>query len=278
MKRLMNSATAASSIFLLSIVAPLQADFIIPSIETIENRQAIINHCNNYVDSSIKQFKKSQSLGCGFTGSRWSADRKGQFNWCVTVLEPFSMKEQTFREEALAKCQKEKTSSGNLQNQVAVPEVCKDSSKAYRPVKSINHHFRYETTLRTPVQNGLIRYDYNRDQKPDYVFLEAQQAKSRVVMCFSQGQAYRRQLTDITLHSDAGFASANTEISQQGDLLSVNIDYFEHNAGSSYVTATYRFDTKTNKFAIVKSEGDSSPVMYDGEPYPLYAPSAPKLF
>ena len=160
-----------------------------------------------------------------------------------------------------------------------VPQVCKDPSKAYTAVRQINHHFRYETTVTSPVQNGLISYDYNRDKKPDYVFLETQEDQSRVAMCFSQGQGYRRQLTDIKFYSGAGgLGSSNYEISQQGDLLVVRIDEFEHNAGSSYLTVSYRFDTAIAKFRMVDSSGDDSPVIYDGEPYPMALPTMPRLF
>lgn len=269
----------SSSLLSLGLATQAQADFVIPTLAQIQDRQAAIQYCKGYASSAVQQFSKSQALGCGFSGPRWNNDYQGQYNWCLTVLEPFALNEEGIRSDALKACQEKQGSGSNPQNQVPVPQVCKDPSKAYTAVRQINHHFRYETTVTSPVQNGLISYDYNRDKKPDYVFLETQEDQSRVAMCFSQGQGYRRQLTDIKFYSGAGgLGSSNYEISQQGDLLVVRIDEFEHNAGSSYLTVSYRFDTAIAKFRMVDSSGDDSPVIYDGEPYPMALPTMPRLF
>jgi hypothetical protein len=269
----------SSSLLSLGIATQAQADFIIPTLAQIQDRQEAIQYCKGYASSAVQQFAKSQALGCGFSGPRWNNDYQGQYNWCLTVLEPFAINEEGIRADALKVCQEKQGSGSNPQNQVPVPQVCKDPSKAYTAVRQINHHFRYETTVTSPVQNGLISYDYNRDKKPDYVFLETQGDQSRVAMCFSQGQGYRRQLTDIKFYSGAGgLGSSNYEISQQGDLLVVRIDEFEHNAGSSYLKVSYRFDTAIAKFRMVDSSGDDSPVIYDGEPYPMALPTMPRLF
>lgn len=267
------------SLLSVGIATHARADFVIPTLGQIQDRQAAINYCKGYASNAVQQFAKSQALGCGFSGPRWNNDYQGQYNWCLTVLEPFALNEEGIRSDALKACQETKSSGSNPQNQVPVPQVCKDPSKAYIAVRQINHHFRYETTVTSPVQNGLISYDYNRDKKPDYVFLETREDQSRVAMCFSQGQGYRRQLTDIQFYSGAGgLGSSNYDISQQGDLLVVHIDEFEHNAGSSYLTVSYRFDTAIAKFRMIKSSGDDSPVIYDGEPYPMAQPTAPILF
>ena len=269
----------SSSVLLLVMASSLQADIIIPKMDNIKNQKTHIDHCNQYATTAVKQFSESQSLGCGFSGSRWNNNLQGQLKWCLSVLEPFSREEQSFRQEALASCQKEKTSSGNPQNKLTVPQVCNDPTKMYQAVKSINHHYRYETKLTIPVENGLIRYDYNRDGKPDYVFLEARDSQSRIAMCFSQGQSYRRQLTDISIYSDGGvFGSYNYKVSQLGDRLNITIDYFEHNAGSSFAEVSYRFNTQTRKFAIVSNNSNVAPVIYDGQPYPMGSPKVPSLF
>lgn len=281
MKSFNKTTLISASLLSLSVVisTQAQADFVVPTLQQIQDRQTAINFCNDYADRSIEQFAKSQTLGCGFGGLRWNNNRQGQFNWCLTVLEPFAITERGFRDDALKACQENKGSGNNPQNQVAVPQACKDPSKAYTAVKQIKHHFRYETTVTSPVQNGLISYDYNRDRKPDYVFLETKGDQSRVAMCFSHGRDYRRQLTDIKFYSGAGgLGSSNYEITQQGDTLVVRIDEFEHNAGSSYRRVSYRFDTATAKFTIIKNEADESPVIYDGQPYPMASPMTPGLF
>lgn len=264
-------------IFIMS--SPLHADIIVPEMSNIKNQKMHTDYCNDYATTAVKQFSESQAIGCGFRGPRWNNNLQGQLNWCLSVLEPFSREEQSFRQEALASCQKEKANSTNPQNKLTVPQVCNDPTKIYQAVKSINHHFRYESKLTMPVENGLIRYDYNRDGKPDYVFIEARDTQSRVVMCFSQGQSYRRQLTDITIYSDAGaIDSHNFNVSQRGEHLNVTVDYFEHNAGSSFAEVSYRFDTTARKFVIVSSKSEVSPLMYDGQPYPMGSPQIPKLF
>lgn len=279
MKSINKKTLLGTSLLSIGITTQAQADFVIPTLQKIQDQQAAINYCNNYADRSVEQFAKSQTLGCGFSGARWNNNRQGQFNWCLTVLEPFAITEEGFRDDALKKCQENKSSGNNPQNQVAVPQDCKDPSKTYAPVKQINHYFRYETTVTSPVQNGLISYDYNRDRKPDYIFLETKDSSSRVAMCFSGVQDYRRQLTDIKFYSGAGgLGSSNYEITQQGDTLVVRIDEFEHNAGSSFRRVSYRFDTALGKFRVIKNEADESPVIYDGQPYPMAPPMTPELF
>ncbi|PWQ92234.1 hypothetical protein [Leucothrix pacifica] len=279
MKLINQTVWGVASLLSLSFATSAQADFVIPTLQQIQDKQAAIRFCNDYADVAIEQFAKSKTLSCGFSGPRWNNDRQGQFNWCLTVLEPFAITERGFREDALKTCQENKSSGNNPQNQISIPQACKDPTKAYTSVKQINHHFRYETNLTSPVQNGLISYDYNRDRKADYVFLETKDDSARVAMCFSQGQRYRRQVTDITFYSGSGgLGSSKYEITQQGDTLVVTIDEFEHNAGSSYRQVSYRFDPSTSKFKIIKNESDVYPVIYDGQPYPMGAPVTPKLF
>lgn len=279
MKKLNTIPLISASAIMLGTALNAQADLIIPTLQNIQDRQAAINYCNGYADTAIQQFAKNQSLDCGFSGPRWNNNRQGQFNWCLTVLEPFAITEQGFRDDALKDCQEKKRNDVSQKNQLAIPPMCKDPSKQYTAVKTIFHHFRYETTRTSPVQNGLISYDYNRDKKPDYVFLEAKQSHSRIAMCFSQGQQYRRQLTDIQFYSGSdGLGSSNYDITQQGDTLVIQINEFEHNAGSSYRKVTYRFDTASKKFAIINNEFDESPVVYDGEAYPMALPATPVLF
>lgn len=279
MKSFSKPVLISFSVLALGVATQAQADFVIPTLQGIQESKTAISYCNNYADNAIQQFAKSQSLGCGFSGPRWNNDRKGQYNWCLTVLEPFALTDSGFRDDALAACLVTKSSGNNPQNQVAVPQACRDPSKAYTAVKQINHYFRYDFSLTSPVKNGLISYDYNRDKKPDYVFLETKDNRSRVAMCFSGGQRYRRQLSDIAFSSGSdSLGSSNYEITQQGDMLLIRIDEFEHDAGSSYRKLAYRFDVVTGKFKNINNQAGTSPLSYDGQPYPMSPPETPILF
>lgn len=234
--------------------------------------------CQNYANRAVKQNADNNKLQCGFTGTRWNNNRGGQYNWCMTVLDPVTLTEDGFREDSLKQCQADKTSPQRAQNRPAIPAQCNDPSKQYGAVKKINHAFRYAKQPTSPVQNGLIRYDYNRDKRQDYVFLEAKGENSRVVICMSQGANYQRHVTDIKINSASGFGSYDYSITQSGADLKVATDYFEHNAGSSASQASYRYQPNTKKFKIIKSDSSTAGIIQDGFEYPMSSPPIHSLF
>lgn len=240
------------------------------------NRQG---ECQRYTNAAVKQYNEGRQLGCGFAGTRWNNNWKGQYNWCMTTLAPVTMTEDSFRTDSLEKCKVLKLSSTNPKNRPAIPAQCNDPSKQFGAVKQINHSFRYEQMPTSPVQNGLIRYDYNRDKRPDYVFLEAKVENSRAVICMSNGANYQRHMTDIKIYSGrSGIGSLDHQITQNGDTLKVDIQYFEHNAGSSHTNASYRYQPNTKKFRVISKKSNTDGIVQDGYPYPISAPPVPKLY
>jgi len=241
-----------------------------------QNRQS---ECQRYANNSIKQNTQNNTLRCGFKGSRWTNDRAGQFNWCMTMLSPVTSIEDDFRNKSLANCQAQKASPTNRKNRPAIPQACDDPGKQYRAVKSINHSFRYEKKIKSPVSNGMIRYDYNRDKSHDYVFLEVKDKKARVAVCLSRGRGYQRRVTDLEFSTE-GYGTSGSEywLTQNGDTLKLNINYFGHNEGSSGRNTSYRFQPNTGRFKIVSDNSDSSGVFQDGFEYPIFVPRTYRLF
>jgi len=243
-------------------------------------KQARQNECKFYANDAVKQNTDNRNLSCGFKGVRWSNDWKGQFNWCMSVLNPSSSIENDFRSDSIKRCKTQKASTTHPKNRPVIPAVCDDPSKQYRAVKQVNHSFRYERALKSPVQNGLIRYDYNNDKKSDYVFLETKGEQARVVICLSRGASYQRRVTDVsfTTAKDGGFFTDEYSMRQSGDLLLLDIQNFEHNGGSSGRSLSYRFNTSTGKFKIIKNKADSYGIEMDGYTYPMAVPLTYHLF
>ena len=236
--------------------------------------------CKFYADTAVKQQAQNRSLACGFKGIRWSNQWKRQFDWCMTVLAPYSRVETDFREDSIKRCKVKKSSASNPKNRPAIPALCEDPSKQFQAVKQVNHSFRYDRSLKSPVSNGLIRYDYNKDKKQDFVFLETKEETARVVACLSQGNTYQRRVTDVSF-TTSSFSSGFTDdfsLSQASDILTLSIDFFEHNGGSSRRTTDYRFDTATRKFKIISNKADSYGVEMDGYTFPMAVPETYKLF
>ena len=277
----MNTPTLSISITVLSLlITSANADIIIPTptqLGAIEKNR--VSECQMYVQQALQQQAKNLSLACGFSGSQWNNDRQGQYNWCMTVLDPASRAENNYRKDKLASCQTQKTSPDNPANHPDIPAACNDPSKQYKAVKSINHSYRYEKTITMPVLNGLIRYDYNRDKKTDYAFLEVSGNKARVTMCFSQGSAYQRRLTDFKFYAP-GDSTMGSEylLLQAEDLLLLNINYFEHNGGTSGRYTSYRYQTDTKKFKIIENTADAFGIEMDGYTYPIVTPESYILF
>ena len=250
-----------------------------PQIELNRIKAARQYRCQNYAKFGVQQHAKNKQLGCGFNSIRWNNNYQGQFNWCMTVLEPVSNTEYNFRKDSLEKCQAQKGGTNNPKNRPAIPAACNDPSKQYQAVKQINHSFRYEKKLTSPVQNGMIRYDYNRDKRHDYVFLEVKGESARIAVCLSRNNSYQRHVTDVKFSASGdGLFSSNYELSQSGDLLNLGIQYFEHNGGSSSRNLSYRYMTATRKFKIIKNKADSYGVEMDGYTYPMSLPQIFKLF
>lgn len=259
-------------------IASLKSPVIIPDSASVANRGADNARCESYAERAVSQHKTNLQTGCGFSGSRWNHNKAGQMQWCLKTAEHITDAENDARAKQLATCFREKTNPDNPQNRPRLPQACYDPKKQFRAVKSINHAHRYERKPRQPVANGLIRYDYNRDQKPDYVFLEVNQNTARFMTCFSQGNRYQRRSSDITFPASGNANSGELyQLTQRGAQLRLSIDYFGHNEGSSWRKAAYQYQPAQRGFKLVSNNTKVNPVAYDGQPYPMSAPKTPRI-
>lgn len=255
---------------------PLQAERITVANNTVSDEMKY--HCSAYVDKSLQQNQLNKQYDCGFTGLRWNDERAGQYQWCLTVRQQISYAEQDARQTLLEQCFSRKTARDNPGNHPALPPACRDSNGQYQAVKSIYTEFRYDKAPASPVTEGLIRYDYNQDQQDDYLFLELKENMAHISVCLSQPGGYQRRLSNVIFYAPGGGLEGDQyTISQQDDLLKIDLLFFGHNMGSAYRNTTYRYNTATQNFEMVDSEGGSSPIEMDGQPYPMSSPPAPDM-
>jgi hypothetical protein len=245
--------------------------FLSPFVQADQSRQF---YCEYYAKDAVEQHAANLKYSCGFTGPRWNDDEKGQYEWCLTVNENITNAENNAREDALNACFQQKSDPANTENQPAIPATCKEASNTYAPVKNIYHDYRYEKGLKQPVHNGLIAHDFNHDKKPDFLFLERTEERARIAACFSGKNAYKRQLTDVDFYVQGyGLEGEQYDLSQKGDELVLDTQFFGHNMGSCYRTTHYHYQAEKQRFVIVDDQGDCSPVTtVDGSPYPISPP------
>lgn len=244
-------------------------------------------HCEQYAKTAVEQNKKNKDLSCGFTGSRWNDDEKGQYNWCLTVTDTITIGEQLARKDKLGSCLALQAKPDNPDNQIAIPTACVVAG--HTPVRKIYAVFRYDAETRSPVHNGELRHDFNGDQTKDYAYLEYFQKTfshtskkspyARLTFCLSDGQEWQRYPTklDMPASKDSGLGSYEYDIHINNNQLAIRTDYFEHNAGSSYAKTHYQFDTGSDAFKVTKHDGEAYPVEMDGMAYPMGIPGAPDL-
>ena len=60
--------------------------------------------CSDYVLIAISQYWQSIDQGCGYTGVRWSANYKGQFDWCLSAHQWVAENEMDTRAQLLEEC------------------------------------------------------------------------------------------------------------------------------------------------------------------------------
>ncbi|HIQ06842.1 MAG TPA: hypothetical protein EYH35_00095 [Thiotrichaceae bacterium] len=246
--------------------------------DEINNTKEKENTCHYYVKTALEQNTQNKNQQCHLTGSRWSDNKEGQYQWCMSVLERLSRAETDARNTALDNCIAKKTSPANKNNQPKIPADCQSNNPNKHAVKTLYRHFRYSKEIDEPIKNGLIRYDYNRDTKEDFLFLERHKQNANVILCLSQPQGYTRKEIGISFNAEGdSLDSFRYFITQDGNQLHLRIDYFGHNQGSSQRTLVYQFDVTQNKFIEQQNTVDTSPVFYDGEPYPVGVPDSPKM-
>lgn len=254
------------------------AEFYVPTMDEIENRKANESRCKNYVSSIQSYQKQNLQHQCGLNGTLWNIDKEHQFGWCMNELESAMYAETQKRAEQIEACIKRKTASKNPQNIPQVPKACYHPDPSHKAVKTLYRAYHYSKTIEQPIENGLIRYDYNQDNKEDYVFLELHEQKATAIVCFSEPEGYRRHVTDLEFYAPGdSIEGEQYDIRQDKDILRVVISALMHNVGSSHRSIEYRYDPAKKAFEIIKNEADRTPVYYDGEPAPMPIPATPRL-
>jgi len=238
--------------------------------------------CQSYARDAVEQNNKNISANCGFTGLRWNSDKEGQKQWCLTTRKAITAKENNIRKKMLEGCFIKKSSRTNPRNQPNIPKACRDPSGNYLPIRYLYSGYRYETVLSVPVgKHGLIQYDFNADGYKDYVFAERDtKNRIRLTSCLSNASdKYQRRLTGINFYADSySLSSEQYAISRQNASLNISINSFGHNEGSCFANGIYSYKPNTQQFEMIDSKADCSPVIdAEGQPYPLYPPTLPKI-
>lgn len=250
----------------------------VPEMDEIRNTEANQRRCHAYAMRAVEQNSLNKRYGCGFADSRWNDDQAGQEAWCMTVLENETDAEGGARAKQLDTCAKQKSALDNPGNQLNIPAACRDPARQFHPVKFIYHAYRYVRELKQPVQDGLIRHDFNHDGTNDFIFLEVKDKDAQVMVCLSNREEYVRQSTSVGFDVEGNdIDGMQHELSLKGDELKLDIGYLSHNVGDSYRTVRYRYDPATQAFVITDNKAEVSPQYYDGMPAPMGVPGTPQM-
>lgn len=166
-----------------------------------------------------------------------------------------------------------------IANKNNIIQACFDLSGNYRQVTTIKSRTSYleKAYDYQPVisENGFIAWDFTKDGRLDYIFIEKQQKptlkkgqgspKVRLVICKSRIDQnsivrYQRVLPNFTLyesvHSD--FQAESHKIRVEKNELILSRSYHEHNWGSDQTINSYQYNTQKSDFILVKQHLISS--------------------
>jgi hypothetical protein len=245
-----------------------------------------LQQCTNYAQTATEAQRENLNHQCGFTGSRWTATLAGHQAWCLQANHAQQQAEADARKQALAECFKDKLNPQHRDNQLQLPIACKDPHGLFVPQRWIASWYRYEKALYSPIENGVISYDFNQDRRNDYLFLERdKQNNVQITSCLSannypQAGGFERIPTDITFYASEQFpADTRYYLQLNNDLLTVEINFFAHNEGSCHTKASYRYIPLKQGFDVIDSTASCMPHTIAGsqEPYPLVPPAIPKM-
>ena len=88
------------------------------TLTSIPASAADADFCTDYVLVAISQYWQSVDEGCGFSGSRWNSDYKGQYDWCITAHQWVAENEMQARERLLKECR----ANNKAHNKSVTPE------------------------------------------------------------------------------------------------------------------------------------------------------------
>lgn len=103
------------------------ASCLVASFTSSSVRAADEEFCTDYVLVAISQYWQSVDEGCGLTGLRWSADYKGQYNWCLTAHRWVAENETQARERMLKECRENKAGKRDTDMRAADPGAINES-------------------------------------------------------------------------------------------------------------------------------------------------------
>jgi hypothetical protein len=232
--------------------------------------------CQYYAESAVEQNTQNKTQNCGFNNSRWNDNKKGQYQWCMSTSQDIANTETTARKVKLKECAKTKTTDNNPENQPNIPTACKSQNPHRLAVKSIISQSIYSNNVEQPVQNGLIRYDYNQDQRDDYVFIEIEKDQAHLVICLSHKDTWQADSV-MSFYTTAQMGRENYGVAQEKDLLIIHINITEHNVGSAYRVTKYRYNLAKQGFDTVDDQAEVTPQYYDGVAAPMSPPITPNL-
>jgi len=68
-------------------------------------------YCSQYAQTAVKQYQQNLQQQCGYSGLRWSDNKVGQMQWCLTVDEAITANENQVRQRLLDSCRSRKNSN-----------------------------------------------------------------------------------------------------------------------------------------------------------------------
>lgn len=159
-------------------------------------------------------------------------------------------------------------------NKLDVVRACLDSSRHFYKISNIQSRTSYLEKAYDyyPIENskGFIPWDFSKDGKLDYIFLEKQKAqyvskgsvpKIHLVICKSQVKennvlTYTRYIPEFTLYESIlpDFQAESHRIKKLKDTLLINRNYHEHNWGSDSTINIYKYDALAKDFVLVEQE------------------------
>ena len=70
------------------------------------------DRCVAYAERAVGQYRESHSLGCGYSGGRWSNDYQGHYDWCLGATQQATDNEDKARMDGLEACRAKMSRKG----------------------------------------------------------------------------------------------------------------------------------------------------------------------
>ena len=213
----------------------------IPSVSAASRAEA----CKTYASTATAQYQLNKNAQCNYSGPRWSNDYNGQKQWCMGVRPTITQSENTARDKLLTACYESKADVENNKYPIPLPGACRWNRENYKPVRYIytRNAYNQPPTPTAPVPGGLISWDFNKDRKMDYIFIERSPAHTfRSILCTSSSAGWKRQqLSTITEDIGAHFSAEGQSLYFNNGKFSMSTSHHEHNWGSDSSTWTYAY-------------------------------------